>query len=52
MIQNSKYNKWVNGLEKVHFDSILKSKDLKWLNHDRKRITEIVIMMRVGKLSI
>ena len=38
---NSEYNKWVNGLEKVHFDSILKSKDIKWLNLDRERITEI-----------
>ena len=37
---NSEYNKWVNGLEKVHFDSILKSKDIKWLNLDKKRITE------------
>ena len=38
---NSKYNKWIDGLEKVHFDSILKSKDIKWLNLDRERITEI-----------
>ena len=38
LIQNIINGQWIR---KVHFDSILKSKDIKWLNHDRKRITEI-----------